>query len=140
MIRFFVDGTPVAQARPRFNTRTGRAYDKAESVNYKAKVAFYASRTMKDLHLPMYEAGVPLKLELTICRPVPQSWSNKKKQKALGGELFPVSKPDVSNYLKGVEDALNGICYVDDSAIIEVVCKKTYNKFTGILIAIFKYS
>ena len=44
--------------------------------------------------------------------------SKKKREAALAGKLRPTTKPDVSNVLKGVEDALKGVWYVDDSQIV----------------------
>ena len=41
-----------------------------------------------------------------------------KREAALAGTLRPTTKPDVSNVLKGVEDALKGVWYKDDSQII----------------------
>lgn len=37
----------------------------------------------------------------------------------LEGRIRPTTKPDISNVLKGVEDALKGIWYKDDSQIVE---------------------
>ena len=44
--------------------------------------------------------------------------SKKKREAAIAGRLRPTTKPDVSNILKGVEDALKGLWYVDDSQIV----------------------
>ena len=44
--------------------------------------------------------------------------SKKKREAALAGQLRPTTKPDVSNVLKGVEDALKGLWYADDSQIV----------------------
>ena len=44
--------------------------------------------------------------------------SKRKREAALAGRLRPTTKPDVSNVLKGVEDALKGVWYVDDSQIV----------------------
>jgi Holliday junction resolvase RusA-like endonuclease len=58
---------------------------------------------------------------------VPKSWSEKKRQQALAGLIKPIGRPDCSNYLKGVEDALNGIAYLDDSQIVLVHVTKQYS-------------
>jgi Holliday junction resolvase RusA-like endonuclease len=50
---------------------------------------------------------------------VPQSWSRRKRADAIADKIRPKTKPDVSNILKGIEDALNGVWYADDSQIVE---------------------
>ena len=57
-------------------------------------------------------------LSLRIYRAIPKSMSKKKREAALEGKLRPTTKPDVSNVLKGVEDALKGVWYADDSQIV----------------------
>ncbi len=41
-------------------------------------------------------------------------------------DLFPVTRPDLSNYVKLVEDALNGLLWVDDSQIVISTLRKMY--------------
>lgn len=55
---------------------------------------------------------------MRVYRPIPSSYSGKKKNAAERGETRPTTKPDVSNYVKTIEDALNGICWNDDSQIV----------------------
>ncbi len=45
MIEFEVPGEPVAQGRPRFNSRTKTAHDPLKSRNYKKLVSMYARRS-----------------------------------------------------------------------------------------------
>jgi Holliday junction resolvase RusA-like endonuclease len=64
---------------------------------------------------------------LVIYRSTPKSWSRKKKLEAETMELMPMTKPDASNYLKGVEDALNGILFDDDAQIVLPMPFKAYS-------------
>ena len=51
-------------------------------------------------------------------RSIPKGFSKKKKDAAIMEEIRPVTKPDLSNYMKSVEDALNGIIWQDDNQIV----------------------
>lgn len=111
-----VPGEPVAQGRPRFSVRDNhvRAHDPKKNVNYKVYIRLMAARSG-----PETPVEVPVRLGLRIYRGIPKSWSKKKRERADAGAIRPVTKPDISNILKGVEDALNGLWYHDDSQIVE---------------------
>ena len=113
---FILPGIPVAQGRPRFSTAPGFvvAYDPAKSKDYKKCIAYMAS--LNGPSVPLLE---PVRLSLRIFLPIPKSFSKKKHEEAEEGSLRPTKKPDISNVLKGVEDAMKGIMYADDSQIIE---------------------
>lgn len=123
MIKFTVMGEPVAQGRPRACRRGGGVgmYDPGKSKDYKRIVAAEARRSIGCEPL----VG-QLKIALRVFRPLPKSFSAKKKKLGLDGKLRPITKPDGSNYLKGVEDALNGIVYKDDSQLVTSVVEKYY--------------
>lgn len=108
-------GEPVAQGRPRFSRQGGfvKAYDPAKSRDYKQYVRFVASEDAPEAPV----TGAVL-LSLRIYRAIPKSMPKYKREAALAGLLRPTTKPDVSNVLKGVEDALKGLWYVDDSQIV----------------------
>lgn len=57
---------------------------------------------------------------------VPGSWSKKKRAAALEGSIRPTGKPDCSNMVKLVEDALNGVAWRDDSQIVSLGVRKRY--------------
>ncbi len=108
-------GDPVAQGRPRFSRQGGfvKAYDPAKSRDYKSYVRFIAAQNAPDS--PVEGA---IEFSLRIYRAIPKGMPKYKREAAKAGTLRPVTKPDVSNILKGVEDALKGVWYKDDSQIV----------------------
>ena len=108
-------GEPVAQGRPRFSRQGGfvKAYDPAKSRDYKSYVRFIAAQNAPDS--PVEGA---IEFSLRIYRAIPKGMPKYKREAAKAGTLRPVTKPDVSNILKGVEDALKGVWYKDDSQIV----------------------
>jgi Holliday junction resolvase RusA-like endonuclease len=44
----------------------------------------------------------------------------------LAGEIKPTGRPDLDNVIKSILDALNGVAYSDDSAVISVTAEKRY--------------
>lgn len=59
---------------------------------------------------------------------VPQSWSKKKRAAALAGKVLPTVKPDLSNWRKLIEDALNGVVFIDDKDICDASETKVYGE------------
>ena len=108
-------GDPVAQGRPRFSRQGGfvKAYDPAKSRDYKSYVRLIAAQNAPDS--PVEGA---IEFSLRIYRAIPKGMPKYKREAAKEGRLRPVTKPDVSNVLKGVEDALKGVWYKDDSQIV----------------------
>ena len=108
-------GEPVAQGRPRFFRRGNlvKAYDPTKSREYKKYIQLIAK-----YNAPKTPVTGAVILSLKIYRKIPKVMSSKKRAAALSGKLRPTTKPDVSNILKGVEDALKGIWYADDSQIV----------------------
>jgi Holliday junction resolvase RusA-like endonuclease len=125
VIEFEVRGEPVPAGRPRAGkTRKGRTvlYDPAKSRNFKQYVKLVASQ-----HAPKALITGPIILEVDVFRPIPKSFSKKKASQAEEKRLRPTTKPDTSNYVKLVEDALNGVIYKDDSQIVSLIVKKFYS-------------
>lgn len=108
-------GDPVAQGRPRFSRQGGfvKAYDPAKSRDYKSYVRLIAAQNAPDS--PVEGA---IEFSLRIYRAIPKGMPKYKREAAKAGTLRPVTNPDVSNVLKGVEDALKGVWYKDDSQIV----------------------
>lgn len=114
-------GEPVPAGRPRFSN--GHAYDSKRSRDYKRFVSHEAKLK--------YHGGLlrdmPLKVEIRVYRHVQRSLSKVERDRRLRGEHRPIVKPDTSNYVKLIEDALTGIVWEDDNLITDLVASKWYS-------------
>jgi Holliday junction resolvase RusA-like endonuclease len=125
MIQFTVYGTPVAQGRPRFSSQGGftRAYDPKKSKDFKKYVKLVAAENR-----PKKLLEGPLQLFIRVYKPTLKNFSKKKLAAAESGELRPLTKPDVDNYVKGIKDACNQILWKDDSQVVELLASKWYSE------------
>lgn len=125
-MRFEFDIEPVEQARPRA-TRMGkgiRLYDPKKVTIFKRQLGMLAKQQMLDRGLEPYDG--PLEVHMQFYRPVQTSISKKERARRLSGVHRPTVKPDLSNYIKATEDALNGILWVDDNLIVTETSEKFY--------------
>lgn len=136
VFKFIVYGDPVAQGRPRFTTKGGkaRAYDPQKSSDFKEYVALVASQ-----HRPKELLTGALELTVIFYRPLTKviEKSEKKMAEVEAGTLLPITKPDVDNYAKGVKDALKGIIWKDDSQVTDLIARKRYSDTPRIEIEIW---
>lgn len=120
MITFVVPGKPVPQPRPKV-TRKGHAYTPDNGiVAYRKAIALAAKAAGAS---PTKRAPLTLEIQWVFVRP--------KSHFKASGELnprtaLPLPPGDGSNYLKGVEDCLNGVAWEDDVQIGEWKLSKTY--------------
>ena len=122
---FTVHGIPVAQGRPRA-VRVGqsvRLYDPEKSASWKNLVAL-ASLPFK----PSSPTTAALRMEVVVRLPRPKSLPKRI--------YYPAKRPDLSNYIKGVEDAISGIFFVDDAQIVELCAQKEYSDDPGVYVAL----
>lgn len=122
-ISITVPGEPVAKGRPRF-TRTGHVYTPKKTAIYETAVRMSVMAAMKG-HKIVTGA---VRLTVTAFFPIPASYPLSKKAKAKAGILRHTKRPDLSNVVKAVEDALNGIGYADDAQIVSLIAKKAYSE------------
>jgi Holliday junction resolvase RusA-like endonuclease len=118
-ITIIIAGEAVAKGRPRM-TKRGFSYTPAATRKYEAHGRLAAQQAM-DSRPP-----IAVRAEVIIDLPVPMSWSGKRRDAALRGEIRPTSRPDCDNYCKSATDAINGIVLVDDSLIVELIAIKCY--------------
>lgn len=118
-----IPGSPVGKQRARV-TRQGHAFTPAKTVNYEALVKQTFAAKYPDF-VPM---PGPVSMILSIYIMPSKETSRKLTKAGIGGvRPRPIIKPDISNVLKSIEDALNGLAYVDDKQIISVYAEKKYS-------------
>lgn len=124
-ISFVVPGTPVGKGRPRF-ARQGafvRTFTPEKTASYENLVKLAAAEAMGSR--PVINGAVCVGIHLFITPP--SSWSQKKQREAVSGRgIFPTTKPDVDNVIKGIFDAMNEIVWKDDKQVVDVVVSKRY--------------
>lgn len=120
-----IPGAPTPKGRPRFSRRSGRTYTPSKTAQAEDTLAGRALVELAPVRERLPLAG-PLRLVAVFTLPVAPSWPKKKQEAARTGALQPTGKPDVDNLVKLATDALNGVVWVDDSQLVEVVARKVY--------------
>lgn len=128
---FTVKGKPQGKGRPRF-TRRGGVYTPEQTAHYEAYVRLcYNQQCGKQ-----FDDNAHLRLDITAYFKIPEGTSKKRRAKMLAGEIRPVVKPDGDNIQKIIADALNGVAYKDDNAIVDWHCQKLYAEVAGVFVEI----
>jgi Holliday junction resolvase RusA-like endonuclease len=113
----------VAWQRAGYSRSTGAHYTKPETRAWQTKIRSLASAAMIEAQgLAWRPWPGPISLHVDLWWAFPSSWSRAKCQRA----GYHTSRPDTSNCLKSVEDALNGVAYFDDSQISLLSAAKQY--------------
>lgn len=127
-LSFTVPGKPHAQGRARatINRNTGRPrmYEDKTSKAYKEKIAWCAIEAGADRNNLI--AGAVL-LNIAVYCPIPPTWTRQKRKDAAEGKVHMISRPDLDNVLKSIQDALSGIVYVDDRQVVDIRISKRYS-------------
>lgn len=136
MVKFEFDIAPVEQARPRATRMSKgiRLYDPKKVAIFKRQLGMLAKQQMLDRGLDPFDG--PLEVCMEFYRPVQASISQKERARRLSGAHRPTVKPDLSNYIKALEDALNGILWADDNLIISLEAKKYYAERPHLIVEI----
>ena len=123
-IAFVIPGVPVGKGRPKFARRGNfvTTYTPEKTASYENLVKVKAEEAMNGR--AVIEGAVSVEIALYVTPPA--SWSQKKQRAALAGEIFPTSKPDVDNVVKGIFDACNDIVWRDDKQACDVIVRKRY--------------
>lgn len=74
----------------------------------------------------------PVMAEVFIRVAPPTSWSKRRKDAALAGDILPDVKPDSDNFIKTLYDGLNKCVYKDDAQICLKIVLKMYGVRDGV--------
>lgn len=128
-------GDVVGKARPRMNTRTGRAYTPTNTKNYE-----YFLRQWFIREYPNFTT-IESRVKVTIIAyfGIPKSTSKKKEAEMLANIISPTKKPDADNIVKIVLDAMNKFAFKDDTQVTKLEIEKKYSRTPRIYVKIEEY-
>lgn len=132
---FEMIGDIVGKARPRMNTRTGRAYTPTNTKLYE-----YSLRQWFIRDYPYFKP-IESRVKVTIIAyfGIPKSTSKKKEAEMLQENISPTKKPDADNIIKIVLDAMNKFAFKDDTQVTKLEIEKKYDKTPRIYIKVEEY-
>lgn len=137
--------SPQQQERPRFRRigKNVKTYDPKNTKKFKNNMKQLAKNRMEILKLEA--TYLPIEVTFEFYVPMPKSYpkwkrvviEDKNNEYSDAGIYYDnITKPDLSNYIKALEDALNGVIWVDDAQIIKLTAYKRYtagnNGFIGV--------
>jgi len=125
-------GAPVPKGRPRM-TRHGRAYTPAKTRRYEQSLAQAGQAAMSGKQ----PIDGPIQVSVVAFFEPPTSWPRWKKMlvdKSQSGVQHTV-KPDADNLAKTI-DGLNGIVWVDDAQITELIVRKRYSTWPRLTVTV----
>ena len=127
-VSFTIPGEAVPKARPRVFKRKGKstAVTPEKTVKYENLVKWAAHQAMQKAGAVMFLG--PLQASIDISLPIPSSWSSKRQEMAIAGQIAPTKRPDIDNLVKALFDAMNGIVFRDDSQVVFAVVRKLYSR------------
>lgn len=138
LFSIFIPGQPKAVQSFRF-TRNGRKYQPKEVVEWKTYIKIMAMKELPDHFIRVDDR--PLHVEYRFVYSPPKSM--RKRDRAYMEQGIPVYKttrPDLGDNLrKGLNDALTGVVWGDDSLIVSDKGEKVYGDEPGIHIEVSEY-
>ena len=131
MIELTIEGRPQAQKRHRYSFKSRCIYDasRTDKIFFKAQAEQILKRGLYGYNIPLKDKSTYYTVVLNFCFLRPKSHygtgKNKKKLKPSAPVAHTI-KPDLDDLVILALDALNGVCWRDDSQITNIVAKKTY--------------
>ncbi|CAJ4501444.1 endodeoxyribonuclease RusA [Burkholderia pseudomallei] len=142
IVNFVVPGIPVGKGRHRSRIARNAAgnefvqqYTPVETRKYEKQVAVEAKIAMRGRQ-PVSGAVC---LVVKAFYPIPASWPQWRKREAHIGIIAPKVKPDWDNIGKACSDAMNGVVYEDDAAIVTACVMKRYSGDPRVELAVYAF-
>ena len=112
---FIIRTEPIAKARARTVVKFGRVMSFTPKKTTDAENAIREQIMNSNVS---YGKAVPLRVDLLFIISRPHSVSKKR--------AYPITRPDIDNYIKLVLDACNHYLWQDDSQIVDLSARKVY--------------
>jgi Holliday junction resolvase RusA-like endonuclease len=133
-LTFEVPGEPCGKGRHRAVNRKGRGgktflamLTPDKTIRYESEVALFAAQAMAGR--PLLEG--PLWTHVTAFYGRPKSHAKMNPQ-----PQWVTKKPDASNVLKALEDAMNGVVYRDDCLLADVRVVRRWDDRPRVVVSI----
>ena len=121
-VAFIVPGEPKGKGRPRFNTKTGRAFTPGDTITYENWIkCCYQEQDGRFI-------DGPVKARIEVYYKIPKSYTKKRIQAIRDGLEMPLKKPDSDNIAKIVLDSLNKLAFDDDAQVVELTVIKRWTE------------
>ena len=135
-IHFTVNVIPRGKQRARtvLRGRNVHSYTPKETVEFERAVAWACRSACKGQELPVF--GGAVSVEIIAKFAPPNSAGKKLREQMLCGQIFPTKVPDADNIAKSVLDAIQSICFKNDSAVVNLTVCKRYSSADGIEICV----
>lgn len=118
---------PVQSVRVRRIGKHIATYQPAKVVNFKKQVAEYVTEDLKHETIPLF-SDIPLEVHFGFYFKPPKSLK--------GSPVYKITRPDIDNCGKALQDALTGILWADDSLIAVRHSFKLYSDTPKIRISV----
>lgn len=117
MFSILIPGKIVAKQRP----RKGKSsfYTPPKTKQYEDYVKYFVKNKMIKEGIEI--TNQPVRFGLMIFHKFPSKWGKSKRKFFIGQQVRRPMGNDIDNIQKTVMDALNGVFYVDDSQIFEIL-------------------
>ena len=138
MITVVIDGFAQAQRAPQ--GRVVNVRGRPTVIMYTPAEVRKWQFTAKKLAIEQMAGKTPMAgaitVSITVYLPLPKSMKKRDIPLALKEILVPITRPDCSNYCKAIEDAMNGVMWLDDSQISDLVVRKRYSDKPRVMIQV----
>lgn len=132
MIAFFVEGVPIAKARPRVMP-SGHTYTPAKTKAWEGLVRLRA----QSAPMRIKYAGA-VEVLMTFMMPMPKGIHKSIREAVTLGQdtAFHIVRPDGDNLAKAVLDACNGVLWSDDAQVAILTVTKQYAITPGVAVRV----